>query len=172
MRFVTIENCEHNRNWHLKSLVSRIWSDILRKIWIHVMNVDIAHLFGFMHFLPNFTLNGLKMQKTRKITIFQQKSRFWPTWRRDRALGHKSKKMRKVHFSGDWVASNSQNSQLFSRNFGFSVNFWFFAKKWCKNFLHKKLKKNKNMYLGEFYIFCFINFFVSPSTKMWHPKNW
>ena len=49
--------------------------------------------------------------------------------------------------------------------------FAFFAEKWHKNFSHKKLKRSKNVCLGELYIFCFINFFVSPSTKMWHPKN-
>ena len=112
-----------------------------------------------------------KTQKKRKMQFFEQKSQFWPTWSQDRALSHESKKMRKVHFWGDWVTSDSQNSQPFSQNLGFSVIFWFFAKKGCKNFSHKKLEKSKNVCPGELYIFCFMNFFVSPSTRMWHPKN-
>ena len=131
-----------------------------------MMGKNFFHNLVFHAFLALCRFRGW-----RKTAEIWQKSRFWPTWSWDRALGYESKKMRKVHLWGDWVSSKSQNSQPFSQKLHLKVFSPCHAKKMRKNFLHKKFLITRNISLIKFYISCFIKIFVSPTKKPGHPKN-
>ena len=131
------------------------------------MRKIFSHNLVFHAFLALCRFRGWR--KTAKIW---QKSRFWPTWSRDRALGYKSKKMHNVHLWGDWVSSKSQNSQPFSQKLHLKVFSLCHVKKMRKNFLHKKFLITRKFPSSQFYISCFIKIFVSPTEFYLFSKDW
>ena len=105
----------------------------------------------------------------RKTAVIWQKSRFLPTWSRDRALGYESKKMRKVHLREDYVASKSQNSQLFSQKLHLNAFSHCHAKKMRKSFRTKNYHK-KNFFQPILHFlfhknFCIFNQKTGASKK-------
>ena len=96
-----------------------------------MMGKNLSHNLIFHAFLA--LCRFWEWRKTAKIW---QKSRFWPTWSRDRALGYESKKMRKVHLWGDWASSKSQNSQQFSQKLHLKVFHLVMQKNVQKLFAH------------------------------------
>ena len=83
------------------------------------------------------------------------------------------KDTRKVHFWGDWVASDSQNSQPFSRNLGFSVIFCFFCRKMAQKFFAQKIEGKQKCLSRWTLHFLFHKFFcISKHKNVASQKQW
>ena len=79
--------------------------------------------------------------------------------------------MRKVHLWGDWVGSDSQNSQPFSQKSQKTEFFTCPSENLDKNLSEKNQCSPKKICCTQFYISCFINFSVTLTKKPGHSKN-